>query len=367
MNIDIKRLVVKYNHKVVGYLETLSNQTIAFQYDKNWVENGFSISPFHLPLTDKVYISKSEHFNGLFGVFFDSLPDGWGELLMRRMLAKKGINFDKISALTKLSLINDNGLGALTYEPTQSEKNIGKYSDLDTLATEIKQIFENSATKNNFDEIYELGGASGGARPKVHITMDEEDWIVKFSSSIDPKGIGKLEYQANLLALKAKINVNQCKLFPSKNHSGYFGAKRFDKIGKKRIHMISLSALLETTPKIPNLDYSHLFQVIQKICIDQDDLYEAYKRMCFNVLYENKDDHGKNTAFLYDDNKGGYKLSPFYDITQTKHKFEHEMTVLGNGKPTETDLIDIAKLFNLSLKKIQMIIKEIKETISNEA
>ncbi|MDZ4195900.1 MAG: type II toxin-antitoxin system HipA family toxin [Candidatus Izemoplasmatales bacterium] len=366
MNVNVKRLVVQYNDKVVGFLEELSNKSIAFQYDEDWMTNMFSISPFHLPLSDKVYISKSEYFSGLFGVFHDSLPDGWGEQLVRRMLTKKGLNFDKLSALTRLSLVSANGLGALTYQPTQSETLEGIPSDLDTLAEEVKRINDYATESNDFDEIYALGGASGGARPKVHITLNSEDWIIKFPSTMDPKDMGMLEHQANQLAQESGIHVNEFRLFPSKKNRGYFGAKRFDIVNTKRIHMISLSSLLETTHRISNLDYSHLFQVIQKICVDQSDMYEAFKRMCFNVLYQNKDDHGKNVAFLYDEVLGGYKLSPFYDITQTKGKLEHEMTVLGNGQPTVSELMDIAKEFHLSTKTCQTIIHNIQSVLSSK-
>lgn len=86
-----------------------------------------------------------------------------------------------------------------------------------------------------------------------------------------------------------------------KKYGGFFGAKRFDRDGTNRIHMISLSSMLETSHRIPNLDYSHLFQVVQKICMDQSDMYEVFRRMAFNVFYGNKDDHGKNFAFLYDE------------------------------------------------------------------
>lgn len=128
--------------------------------------------------------------------------------------------------------------------------------------------------------------------------------------------------------------------------------------------MISLSSLLETTHRIPNLDYIHLLQVVQRICVDQSNMYEAYGRMCFNVLYGNKDDHGKNFAFLYDKDKEGYTLSPFYDITQTKDKFEHEMTVNGVGNPTEKDLLEVAKIMKLSLQKCKGIIAKTKDTLS---
>jgi len=363
MNINVKRLTVKYNHRVVGYLEELPNNKIGFQYDKEWINDGFSISPFYLPLTDQVFISKSEYFEGLFGVFYDTLPDGWGTLLFRRMLQKKGINYDKVSILSKLSLLSSNGLGGLTYEPSQSDHDNHNHYDFDRLSKQVSEIYEKHKDTENFDFIYKLGGASGGARPKAHVKINNEDWIVKFPSSIDPKDIGFLEYQANQFALKSGIKTNEFKLFPSHEHKGYFAAKRFDRIDHKRVHMVSLSSILETTHQIPNLDYSHLFQVIQRICIDQEDMYEAYRRLVFNVLFENKDDHGKNFAFIYDEKLKGYRLSPFYDITNTPMKMEHEMTVLGEGNPSEEHLLEIAKKFNLSQKNCEKIIDIIKQNI----
>ena len=109
---EVKKLNVIYNGKTVGYLAELKNGNIAFQYDDEWIKSGFSISPISLPLSNKIYTSDKPTFNGLYGVFWDSLPDGWGELLVRRMLNKYGINFDRLSPLQKLSIINKNGLGA---------------------------------------------------------------------------------------------------------------------------------------------------------------------------------------------------------------------------------------------------------------
>lgn len=363
MNIDIKKIVVKYNLKTVGYLAELENRRIAFQYDEKWVKDGFSISPFSLPLSDKVYISTSNHFDGLYGVFNDSLPDGWGELLVRRMLAKNGINFDKLSPLTKLTLLSQNGLGGLNYEPIQVGNHEIENFDLDYLSDEIKKLIDDISNNYNLDYLFEFGGSSGGARPKAHIRFQQDDWIIKFPASMDPKNMGSLEYDANLKAQKSGIKVNEFKLFPSKRCEGYFGVKRFDRIKDVRIHMISLSALLETSHRIPNLDYMHLFQVIQKIAINQDDLYEAYRRMCFNVLFQNKDDHGKNFAFLYDEQKKGYVLSPAYDLTKTPNKLEHEMTVLGEGRPRREDLISMAKALKLSIQKCMSIIQKIEEEI----
>ena len=359
----VKKLTVKYNGETVGYLADLDDG-IAFQYDEKWVKNGFSISPFSLPLSNKIYRSSKATFGGLYGVFHDSLPDGWGELLVRRMLAKQGMNADRLFPLTKLTLISGSGLGALTYEPTQIADDETDNFDLDFIASEAEKILDDETDNVNLDEIYRLGGSSGGARPKAHVKIDGESWIIKFPCNYDPKNIGEREVQANKLERACGINVSEFKLYPSKLCSGYFGTKRFDRQGEKRVHMISLASLLETTHKVPNLDYMHFFQVVKEICIDKDDLYEAYRRMCFNVLYGNRDDHGKNFAFLYNEQKGGYELSPAYDITPTLNKPEHEMTVLGNGQPTEEDLLKIAKEIKLSLKDCKEIIQIIKYVLS---
>jgi serine/threonine-protein kinase HipA len=127
--------------------------------------------------------------------------------------------------------------------------------------------------------------------------------------------------------------------------------------------MISLAAMLETTHRIPNLDYIHLFQVIEKICDDKNELYEAFRRMCFNVYYGNKDDHSKNFAFLYNEEKHSYELSPAFDITKTPEKFEHEMTVNGAGNPTDEDLLAVAKRFKLSMVKCKEIMAKLKKVI----
>ncbi|MGN1227493.1 MAG: HipA N-terminal domain-containing protein, partial [Christensenellales bacterium] len=136
----VGKLIVKYNGKVVGCLAELKDKRIAFQYNKEWIESGFSISPFSLPLTSDVFISEKECFGGLFGVFWDSLPDGWGELLVRRKLSSMGLNFDKLSALQKLSIIGKNGLGALEYEPSSELQVASAGCDLDEVAKEVEKI-----------------------------------------------------------------------------------------------------------------------------------------------------------------------------------------------------------------------------------
>lgn len=356
---NIKKLTVKYNGIIVGYLAEIDDDSIAFEYDEKWLEDGFSISPLSLPLIKKVYIRTGGYFSGLYGVFKDSLPDGFGELLFRRKLSNAGINFDKLSPLTKLSLVRENGLGALYYEPAQTDKLSPGYIDLDAIAADVQKIYDD---QNNVDieEIYKLGGSSGGARPKVHIKVDDEYWIVKFWCRHDPSDIAKIEYSTNMLAVRCGLNVNECKLFNTKSGATYFGAKRFDRNASKRIHMVSLSSLLETTHRIANLDYTHLFQVVEHIC-DKTEMYEVFRRMSFNVFAKNRDDHGKNFSFIYNEKTNMYSLSPAYDLTPTVDKAEHEMTVCGKGKPLEEDMLVLASKFNLNRERCLSIIKHIKK------
>lgn len=361
----VKKLTVLYNGRIVGYLAEVNAGKIGFQYDEGWCKDGFSVSPFSLPLSTEIYYSNKPTFGGLFGVFNDSLPDGWGELLVKRMLAKKGVNYDRLSPLTKLALISGNGLGGLTYVPTLAEPTDTVAYNLDTLCADVQKIFDDEAQDNvDLDTVFTLGGSSGGARPKAHIQVGGAEWIVKFPCRIDPPDIGIAEYEANTAAHKCGIVTNEFALFPSNRCKGYFGTKRFDRIAGQRVHMISLSAILETTHRIPNLDYLHLFQVVQNICVVKSDLYETFRRMTFNVLYGNKDDHGKNFSFLYDENIGGYTISPAYDLTKALYKPEHEMTVNGNGLPAESDLLQIVRIMKLHKKECENIIETCKEVLS---
>lgn len=361
----VKEVKVFYNNKIVGYLKEINEGKIAFQYDENWIKNGFSISPFSLPLINKVFVGNPNKFDGLFAVFYESLPDGWGELLLRRELIKNNINYDRLSPLDKLIITNGTRLGGLTYEIAKVIEYPLNNFDLDKL-NEISNKFFNEEKTDDLDLLYMMGGSSAGSRPKAHIKIENIDYIIKFPCRYDVKNIGEEEYKSNLIAKKCEINVNEFFLFPSEICGGYFGAKRFDinEDGSKN-HVISLSSILETSYRIPNLDYSHFFAVTQKICKDKNELYEVFKRMVFNYLYENKDDHGRNFAFIYDEKINSYKLSPFFDITKTPLKTEHEMTINGKINPSEEDMLILATRYNLDLNKCKNIIKYIKEIIKN--
>ncbi len=348
----IKALEVTFEGRRVGTLALTPERQAAFQYSKEWITSGFSISPISLPMEGKIFYPKNDAFDGLFGVFDDSLPDGWGRLLTDRKLIKLGIDPGSITILHRLALTGDSGKGALQYRPAIKLENDPVSMSFDEIAEECRQIM-GSREAENLDEIYRLGGSSGGARPKILVKMDDEDWIVKFPSShYDPKDVGLHEYRYNLCAKRCGIELPEVKLFPSELCSGYFSVKRFDRIkdGESmiRVHMLSAAALLEVSWRMPSLDYITLMQLTMVLTHDFGELEKLYRLMCFNVFAHNQDDHAKNFSYLYQDGK--WRLSPAYDLTFCNSYYgEHTTSVNGNGKdPGIDDLFAVAQKYHLS-------------------
>lgn len=362
---NYKYLKVFYNSILVGTLAKTPDRVVAFEYDSEWLNNGFSISPFSLPLIKKVFIPKYDPFGGLFGVFNDSLPDGWGRLLVDRLFLKNKINPNEIDNLNRLAVVQESGMGALTYKPEHRFESGNNISDYDILAQECSKILE-SQNSENLDEIFNLGGSSGGARPKILTSIDNEDWIIKFPSSSDPKNIGEKEYQYSLCAKDCGINMTETRLFPSKICSGYFGIKRFDRKNGKKVHMVSVSGLLETSHRLPNLDYNTLMKLTLELTRNYQDIEQLFRLMCFNVFAHNRDDHSKNFSFLFDDTKKEWHLSPAYDLTYSfSFNGEHATTINGEGKnPTLDDILAVAKNIGLKEKFAKDIALDIREKCS---
>ena len=369
----IKSLQVFYNEKKVGTLALMKNNIVAFEYDNEWINNGFSISPFSLPLKKQVFIPKIDPFDGLYGVFSDSLPDGWGRLLVDRMLNSQNINPREISQIDRLAIVGETGMGALSYKPEYNLLEDKDYQeDYDNLALSCKKIL-NTEHSADLDNLFRLGGSSGGARPKILTKIDNEDWIIKFPSSLDDNNIGELEYLYSVCAKKCKIDIPETKLFPSKISSGYFGIKRFDR--KKlstgtirKLHMISVSGLLETSHRIPNLDYNDLMQLTLNLTKSFEEVEKLFRLMCFNVFSHNRDDHSKNFSFIYNEDLNKWELSPAYDLTYSYSiNGEHATTINGNGvNPSLNDILKVAEKIGLDKKKAEKIAIEIKEIVKKE-
>ena len=353
----MNELEVYYKNVRVGKL-ACNNNICYFQYDKNWLKEGFSISPLSLPLKDIVFQAQSDIFDGLFGVFADSLPDSWGRLLLKRYI-KKNYPDQNIDTFFMLSCIGNNGMGALEYRPILDTFDFKYDINYDEIQKEVDLALDDKDF--NVDLLYKQGGSSGGARPKILININNESWIIKFHSKFDIKDSGLMEYKYALCCQEIGIDMMEVKLIPSKLNSGYFATKRFDRNDNNKIHMISFSAILETDSLTSSLDYSDLFKLVKKITNDnKDDINQLFLRMCFNVYAHNYDDHLKNFSFIYDERIGCYRLSPAYDMTYSETSFnEHTITINNKGKDiTKSDLLLVGTKAGIAKEEcIRMISK----------
>ena len=192
----------------------------------------------------------------------DSLPDAWGQLLLDRMLKKHGINRDEFSIIDRLAVVGNQGMGALIYRPERNLSYGQDVDNLDELAEECQKIL-NTEYSDKLDELYRLGGTSGGTRPKIMTTINGEEWIIKFPAHVDGKDTGKMEYDYSCCARQCGIVMSETRLFPSDKCKGYFGTKRFDRRPDgKRLHMLTAAALLELDFEQPSLDYHSLMKLI---------------------------------------------------------------------------------------------------------
>lgn len=339
-----KKLHVFFKERLVGTLAMAAGHKAAFAYADAWLEDGFSISPFSLPLKRQVFIPEKSYFQGLFGVFADSLPDAWGNLLLNRLLERNRISADSLNALDRLAIVGSSGMGALTYRPEMPFSLQPSMADPDELAEECRKIL-NAEDASDLDTLYQLGGTSGGARPKVMVNIGGEYWIIKFPALVDKKEAGRMEYEYALCARECGIDMTETRLFPSRSCGGYFGIRRFDR-GKQgeRTHMLTAAALLELDYRQPSLDYHSLMKLTKILTRDNlHDMANLFLRMCFNVFAHNRDDHSKNFSYLYDEREGLWRLSPAYDLTCSFTYYgEHTTSVDGNGRnPGRAELLAV--------------------------
>ncbi len=371
MRLGLNSLKVKYKGYDVGILALTSNKKVAFSYDEVWLEKGFSISPFSLPLEDKVFVPSNYHFDGLFGIFADSLPDAWGNLLLKRMLQEHGIG-NEITVLDRLALVGKNGMGALEYEPNYELVGQKETDDLDYLSMQCQKVLQTEFSED-LDMLYRMAGSSGGARPKILTTLEEKDWIIKFPAHVDTSDIGKLEYDYSRCAKKCGISMTETKLYSSNLCKGYFGTVRFDRIRKNgeigKIHMATAAALLEADFRTPCMDYHTLMKLTKILTEDNKAEVESmFRRMCFNVFAHNRDDHAKNFTFLYDEAADMWHLSNAYDLTYSNTYFgEHTTAVDGNGaNPGEKEILNVGMQAGMKKQRCLEIIKEIKTIVHQE-
>lgn len=364
---DIKKLDVYYRGRLVGVLAETKDHLVAFQYSDSWISDGFSISPLSLPLNSNVFVPPEkcrDRFNGLFGVFADSLPDSWGQLLLERHLEKMEIGRNDIGTLDRLAYIGRSGMGALEYHPEKEALfNIDSAGlSYDQISGECENLLS-SKNSDQLDILYRLGGSSGGTRPKILVKENGKEWIVKFPASKDPANCGKREYDYSVCAKNCGIKMTDTELAESKTCEGYFKTERFDRAGEEKIFSITFAGLLEADFRAPSCDYSTFMKLINMLTKENIfDIEQMYRTMCFNILTHNLDDHTKNFSFIYTDEKG-WRLAPAYDLTYSDTYWgEHTTSVCGKGIDiTDKDMIKVGTDAGLSRSFCLETLEEIKE------
>lgn len=337
---------------------------ILFEYDPAFLASGLELSPFQLPARPGVKAGDPALFDGLFGVFNDSLPDGWGRLLLDRAVERAGIDRGDLTPLDRLAHVGRGGMGALSYEPDHSAK--GR----EPIVLALDGIARDAATVLAGEEgpviegLLSLNGSSAGARPKVvaQVSADRTriihgpaelpagyaHWMIKFPAQIDEADSGAVEYAYSLMARDAGLDMPETHLFTARRKR-YFGIHRFDRDGDRRIHMSSLSGLLHADHRLPSLDYDSLLKATLLLTRDVTEAEKAFRLACFNVLAHNRDDHAKNVSFLLDEGTGQWRLAPAYDLTFSSGPGgEQSMMVMGEGRaPGPDHLIALAKKHDL--------------------
>ena len=376
-----------------------------FEFDKNFTKLGLDISPILMPLSDfengkRVFsfpTLNNETFKGLPGLLSDCLPDKFGNQIIDAWLAQQGKNIEDFTPVDRLCYIGKRGMGALEFEPVNniSTENSNKIEieELVKFAKEVlderTQFHTNTDSEKGYSDILQVGSSAGGARAKAIIAYNEKThevrsgqidglegfdyWLIKFDGVTnaqlgDPKGYGNIEYAYYLMALDCGIKMSESKLM-QENGRSHFMTKRFDREKNQKIHMQTLCGLAHFDYNQPRAySYEQAFQIMRQMKLPYSDVEELYRRMVFNVMSRNQDDHSKNISFLmFPDGK--WQLSPAYDITYAYNPENfwlkaHQMSV--NGKRENIlleDLLAVAK--NVNIKKPKKIIEKCNEILFN--
>ena len=371
-------LDARNQRRKVGRL-AFKDRRLLFEYEASFINSGIELSPIKLPLRPGVSVADTTIFDGLFGVFNDSLPDGWGRLLLDRTVEKYGIHRGQLNPLDRLAYVGRHGMGALSYEPELGLENTDDVPlALDRIAEESAAVLAGE-NEEVFEELLRLNGSSSGARPKIvaQVGTDKKriihgqqelqsgfaHWMIKFPSSQDPRDVGAIEYAYSLMAKDAGVEMPETHLFRTKRNK-YFGTKRFDRDGDARIHMHSLGGLIHADHRSPSLDYDTVLRVTLALTRNIQDAEKAYALACFNVLAHNRDDHVKNFSFLLNA-RNEWIFAPAYDLVFSYGPGgEQSMLVMGEGRnPGTAQLQALGKQHGI--KNAPEILAKVERAVAN--
>ncbi|WP_144638384.1 type II toxin-antitoxin system HipA family toxin [Bordetella genomosp. 13] len=332
-----------------------SGRDLLFEYAPQALERGLELSPRALPLRRGAFQKFPAHQWQLPGLIADSLPDGWGLLLMDRLLRKHGVRTETLSPLDRLAFIGDRAMGALSYQPESDLVPDSQDLSLLALAQEAQAIVqgEDSAA---LQTLARLGGSPHGARPKVLVYFDPSTrqvgthpfpnaapWLVKFQAGGEHPEVCAIEQLYAHLARAFGIDMPDTHLFQLDRRLAAFGVRRFDREAGMRVPMLSMAGALDLDFRQPAVGYDVLLKLTRFMTRSQAEVDHAYRRAVFNVIFHNRDDHTKNFAYRLD-RDGHWRLAPGYDLTYSHGPAgEHFMDVCGAGNAvTRADLLRLA-------------------------
>jgi serine/threonine-protein kinase HipA len=395
---------VKLYGDTLGQVEWSENRKSAvFQYSTDALKRSIEPSPILMPLEERNFETTRNHinFHNLPYLLADSMPDDFGNVMMKEWLRQRQLSYDAINPVDRLTYIGKRGMGALEYMPVNHKENMDYHVNINELLEVAKKVLEGKkeAVYNEFNhesllDILRIGTSVGGARAKALLALqfDNENviaeirpgdimqpqgfsyWLLKFdgankTSLGESEGKGKIEYAYYLMAKKAGIEMTESRLM-EENDRFHFLTKRFDRTeNAEKLHTQTLGALAGIDYKIQKASsYETLFRVVKRLQLPYNQMEQQYRRMIFNVVARNHDDHVKNFSFMMDV-EGKWKITPAYDLT-FQYKPDgmwtdvHQSSI--NGKYdnfTQNDLVEFGKKFGI--KKANNILEEVINAVSS--
>lgn len=380
-----------------------------FEYDNAFLKKGLDISPLHMGIQAAARSStrtftfpalNKDTYKGLPGLLADALPDDYGNAIINAWLARLGRSKDEFSPVERLLYTGKRGMGALEFEPSvlldidkpvpvEIQEMVKLVQQITAHRDQVDVNFSLSDKENEdaLKDIIRIGTSAGGARAKAVIAINRAGrvlsgqgaapkgythWLLKFDGVTDlelgeSRGYGRIEYAYYLMALAAKIKMSKSRLL-EENGRAHFMTRRFDRPANRKVHVQTLCGLAHYDFRKPGAyGYEQAFSVMRQLRLSKKEAEQLYRRMVFNVLARNQDDHTKNISFVMDE-KGVWKLSPAYDMTYSHNPkgewtSDHQMSI--NGKRNNflgQDLIQVG--VSISLSRPQDIMKEVADAVS---
>jgi len=381
----VDAIEVRIWDKVVGAVALEPKlEYYAFEYHPDFVKTGIELAPKYMPLQAGaepfVFPSLPElTFRRLPALLADALPDDFGNSLINAWMASKGVKVDEVTPLDRLAYMGKRGIGALEFRPTRGPKTKPTAIDMKSLVEEARRAIRGLLDTHDLaisalQQIIQVGTSAGGARAKAAVAWNRktdelragqfdadsgfEHWILKFDGLGkdkelgSPQGYGRIEYAYSMMAEAAGIKMSESRLL-EENGRAHFMTKRFDRDGNRKHHLQSLCALahLDYRQKATH-DYNQFFQLIEELRLGPEAMEEGFRRVAFNVMAKDCDDHTKNLSFLLREG-GAWQLSPAYDITHAYNPkgdwtYQHLMSVNGKfANIARSDLEVVADRFGI--------------------